>query len=118
MNDRIIIRGLRLRCTIGVEEWERHVIQELTSDLDLYFPLQTAGISDDIAQTINYKTLTKQIIQLAESSRFFLVEALAEAMANLCLQQGALQVRVQLEKPGALRFADSVGVEIHRSRQT
>lgn len=114
--DRILVRGLRLRCTIGIEAWERHVVQELVCNLDLWFPLQQAGQQDDIAHTINYKTLTKQVIALAENSRYYLVEALAEAIADLCLSSGALQTRVRVEKPGALRFADSVGVEIHRIR--
>lgn len=116
--DRIHIRDLRLRCIIGVHEWERHLQQEVRLDLTLDVDLEEAGRFDQLAATVDYKGLTKQVITLTESSSFFLVEALAAAIAELCLRGYPLvqRVRVRAEKPGALRFARSVGVDIQRER--
>jgi 2-amino-4-hydroxy-6-hydroxymethyldihydropteridine diphosphokinase len=74
-------------------------------------------VSDDIDDALNYRTLTKRVIEVVEGSRFFLVERLAAEVAALCLQDPRVEcVRVSVEKPGALRFARSVGVQIERSR--
>ena len=115
--DRIKIRDLRLRCVIGVQEWERDILQDVRIHVVLHADLSLAGHSDRIEETINYKTLCKAIIALTEHSRFFLVEALAEQIAALCLADLRVQrVKVTVEKPGALRFARTVGVTLRRSR--
>lgn len=115
--DRIVIRDLRLRCIIGVEPWERKTLQEVEIQITLDTRLRKAGKSDDLAKTINYRTLTKQIIALVEGSAFQLVEALAQAIADLCLKERRVRgVKVRVEKPGALRFARTVGVVIRRTR--
>ena len=78
--------------------------------------LAKAGQTDSIEHTVNYRTLTKQIISHVESSQRFTVEALATDIAGICLaQDGVASARVRVEKPGALRFARSVGVEIERT---
>lgn len=116
--DQIKIYGLHLRCIIGLQAWERKVLQDVHIDLILFADLAAAGKSDRIEATVNYKTLTKAIIALTEKSSFFLVEALAERLADLCLEDDRVQrVRISVEKPGALRFARSVGVSIERSRR-
>jgi len=113
--DQIIIRDLHLRCIIGIEDWEKKVMQDVIINLVLAADLQPAGRSDKIADTVNYKTLTKRIIAMTESSSYELVEALAENIATLCLETpGVEKARVSVEKPGALRFARSVGVTIER----
>ena len=115
--DRIHIRDLHLRCVIGIQEWERSVLQDVRINIVLHADLCPAGQSDQIEQTVNYKTLTKAIIAFTEQSQFFLVEALAEAIAQLCLADERVQrVKVSVEKPGALRFARSVGVTLRRQR--
>lgn len=115
--DQIKIRALHLRCVIGVQAWERTVLQDVMIDADLFADLSAAGHSDRIEETVNYKTLTKAMIALTENSSFFLVEALAERLAALCLEDARVQhVRLSVEKPGALRFARSVGVTLERSR--
>lgn len=117
--DQIKIRDLHLRCTIGIQEWERKVRQDVLIDVDLFADLSAAGQSDRIEDTVNYKTLSKAMIALTEHSSFFLVETLAEQLAALCLKDDQIQrVRISVEKPGALRFARSVGVIIERSRTT
>ncbi|MBF0402117.1 MAG: dihydroneopterin aldolase [Magnetococcales bacterium] len=115
--DRIKIRDLRLRCVIGVQEWERSVLQDVRIDVCLRADLSQAGKSDRIEDTVNYKTLSKAIIALTEQSQFFLVETLAERIAELCLADSRVyRVKVSVNKPGALRFAKTVGVVIKRDR--
>lgn len=115
--DRIQIHDLRLRCIIGTNDWEREQAQDVVINLALDADLQRAGSSDDIADTINYRTITKRIIAHVEASRYHLVEALAESIARLCLEDPrVVRAEVSVEKPGALRFARSVGVTIVRAR--
>jgi dihydroneopterin aldolase/2-amino-4-hydroxy-6-hydroxymethyldihydropteridine diphosphokinase len=117
MGDRILIRDLLLRAIIGINEEERHDRQDVLINLVLYGEFARAGQSDDIRDSINYRTVTKRVIRVVEDSSYFLVEKLAAEIAGVCLEQpGVEQVSVRVEKPGALRFARSVGVEIERTR--
>ncbi len=114
--DKIVIKDLLLRGVIGVNRWEREVQQDILLNITLSTDLREAGASDDIQHTVNYRTLTKEVISHVESSGRFTVEALAEDVASICLRHsGVSRVRVRVEKPGALRFARSVGVEIERA---
>jgi FolB domain-containing protein len=114
-SDRILIRDLLLRGIIGINDWEREKPQDILINLELYKDLRAAGASDDVADALNYRTLTKAVIAYVESSRHFLVEALAASIARICIvDHGAARAVVKVEKPGALRFAESVGVEISR----
>lgn len=115
--DRILISDLLVRCIIGIRDDERKEKQDVVINLSLAVDLQAAGKSDSIKDSVDYAALKKRIVALAESSRFFLVEALAEKIAELCLEHPAVhQALVRVEKPTALRFARSVGVEITRER--
>lgn len=117
MNDQIQIKDLLLRTIIGINEEERRNRQDVLINLVLYADTRAAGVSDDIDDTVNYRTITKRIIKLVEESTFYLVEKMAAAIAAICLEDPRVQeVSVRVEKPGALRFARSVGVEIHRTR--
>ena len=118
MTDRILIKDLFLRTIIGINGDERVNRQDVLINLVLETDTRPAGRSDDIADAVNYRTIVKDVIELVESSRFFLVERLAEEIAKLCLSDGRVQrVHVTIEKPAALRFAKSVGVAIERSRE-
>ena len=115
--DRIRIYDLLVRCILGINENERHEKQDVVINLTLYTDLHKAGKSDRIEDTVDYRALKKRILSMVEGSQYFLVEALAEAVAELGLdQQGVQQVDVCVEKPHALRFARSVAVEITRKR--
>lgn len=115
--DQILIKDLVARGIIGVNDSEREKPQEILINIIMFSDLRAAGKSDDIHDTVNYRTVSKQALAHAESARRFTVEALAADIANLCLAQpGVLKVRVRVEKPGAVRFASSVGVEIERER--
>ena len=115
--DQILIKDLVARGIIGVNDSEREKPQEILINIIMFSNLHAAGICDDIHDTINYRTIAKQALAHAENAKRFTVEALAADIANLCLAQpGVLKVRVRVEKPGAVRFASSVGVEIERER--
>ena len=114
--DRIIIKDLLLRGIIGINDWEREKRQDILINITLSGDLRAAGESDKIEDAINYRTLTKKIIQHVEESARYTVEALAADITKLCLSaEGVQRAQVRVEKPGALRFANSVGVEIERS---
>ncbi len=116
-SDRIVIRDLELRGIIGINDWEREHRQDILVNLELEVDTRAAAASDDIADSLNYRTLTKAVATLVDGSSFQLIEALAQAIARLAIVEfGARAVRVRVEKPGALRWARSVGVEIVRSR--
>ena len=117
MTDQVQIKDLFLRTIIGINEEERRNRQDVLINIVLYADTQAAGASDDIADAVNYRTITKHVIKLVEESRFYLVEKLAAEIAATCLEDPRVEaVTVRVEKPGALRFARSVGVEIHRTR--
>jgi FolB domain-containing protein len=115
--DKIYIEDLQLRTVIGVHDWERNIRQDLTLNLTLEVDLKKAGHSDAITDTVDYRTLTKSVIAFVEMSSFYLIEKLAETVAQIVLKtDGVAAVTVRVDKPGALRYARSAGVEIRRSR--
>ncbi len=116
-SDRIHIRGLRLSCIIGTEESERQKPQDLNFDLSLSMDLGQAGQSDRLEDTLDYASLADKVSSHVKESSYYLVERLAEAVADICLSDTRVkQVRVILQKPGALSRALSAGVEIVRTR--
>ena len=116
-SDRIHIRDLRARCIVGINPDERRSKQDVVINITLHAALRRAAASDDIADTVDYKGGKKDVLALVESSSFLLVERLAGRIAETCLAHAGVQrVRVLVEKPGALRFARTVGVEIFRDR--
>ncbi|HET6446955.1 MAG TPA: dihydroneopterin aldolase [candidate division Zixibacteria bacterium] len=115
--DKIIIKDLLLRGIVGINEDERANKQDILINLVIYSDTRPAAASDDISDAVNYRTITKRIIAHVEQSSDFLVERLAEDIAQFILRDfGVEKVIVRVEKPGALRFARSVGVEIVRER--
>lgn len=115
--DRILIRELTARCIIGLRPEERNVRQDVVVSLALSTDLGRAGKSDALGDSIDYRAIKKQVLALMEQSQFHLLEALAEAIAGACLETaGVDEVLVTVDKPGALRFARSVAVEIVRRR--
>ncbi len=115
--DRILIKDLMLRCVLGLSEEERREKQDVLINLILWTDLRPAAANDSIEDAVDYSAVKKRIITLVEGSQYHLAETLADRIARLCLEQNAVQqVQVTVEKPTALRFAHSVGVEIIRSR--
>jgi FolB domain-containing protein len=116
--DRILIQDLSARCILGINAEERREKQDVIVNLTLYADLAAAARSDRFEDTVDYRAIKKRVFSLVEQSEFFLVEALAQAIAHSCLQTAAVRrVQVRVDKPSALRFARSVAVEIDRSRE-
>lgn len=117
MTDQIQIKDLMLRTIVGINDEERRNRQDVLINIVLYADTRAAGASDDINDAVNYRTITKRVISLVEGSQFYLVERMAAEIAAICLDDARVQrAAVRVEKPGALRFARSVGVEIDRAR--
>ncbi|HSL43921.1 MAG TPA: dihydroneopterin aldolase [Anaerolineales bacterium] len=115
--DKVIIHDLLVRGIIGVNDWERKRAQDILINITLFTDTHRAAKTDNIADCVNYSTMSKRIQAHAESAARLTVEALANDLAKICLEdKGVQKVILRVEKPGAVRFAKSVGVEIERSR--
>lgn len=116
--DRIRINDLRVRSIVGINDWEQEKKQDVSISLTLHTDLRKAGASDQIEDTVDYKTLKKKIMGMVEATKFLLIERMAEEVAKLCLEDPKVErVDVTVDKLGALRFASSVAVEISRYRR-
>jgi 7,8-dihydroneopterin aldolase/epimerase/oxygenase len=115
--DIVFIEGLEIETLIGIYDWERRIRQPLLFDLELGFDNRKPAASDDIADTLDYKAISKRLVQYVSASSFGLVETLAERCAALVIEEfGVAWVRLKLSKPGAVRGARAVGVMIERQR--
>lgn len=115
--DKIIIRDLLVRGIIGINDWEREKKQDILINLTLRIDSRPAAGSDQVEDSLNYRSLTKAVVHHVEASSHHLVETLAAELARIAVMEfGAEEVTVRVEKPGALRFAKSVGIEILRDR--
>jgi 7,8-dihydroneopterin aldolase/epimerase/oxygenase len=115
--DRIFLRGLAAECIIGFIDWERRVRQTVVIDLELPVDCRHAAMTDEVADTLDYKKVAKRVLAFIEVSEFKLVETLAHRLALLILEEFAVEwVRISLNKPGAIRGSRDVGVVIERTR--
>jgi len=113
--DKIIIRDLSIRTIIGIFPEERKEKQDVIINIELNCELRQPGRSDNLNDTIDYKKIKKKILNLVENAEFHLLEALADAIANVCLaEKGIKSTNITVDKPGALRFARSVAVQVTR----
>ena len=116
--DQVIIKDLLVRGIIGINDWEREKPQDILINIVIFADLTAAGKLDDISHSINYRTIAKKAQTQAETAERLTVEALAADIAKICLEEpGVIKVRVKVEKPNAVRFARSVGVEVERSQE-
>jgi FolB domain-containing protein len=115
MMDQILIKDLLVRGVIGVNERERTQTQDILINVVLFTDTQKGAQTDRIEDCIDYRTVTKKILAYTEKAQRYTVEALAGDIAKICLEDASIQgARVRVEKPGAVRFTRSVGVEIER----
>lgn len=115
--DKIYITNLIARGIIGINDWEREKPQEIRINITLYADISRAGETDSLDSSVNYRTIAKKALALAEREAYYTVEALAHNIAKIALEEDGVQkVTVGVEKPGAVRFSESVGVEITRER--
>lgn len=115
--DKIYIRDLSLRCIIGIFPDEREKKQDILINVVIWADLSAAGKTDDIKDAVDYKQVTKAILAAIEPSSYFLIERIAQVVADICLTNTHVKrVRVTIDKPGALRFAKASAVSIYRER--
>lgn len=116
--DKVFIEALEIETVIGIYDWERTIRQPLLFDIEMGFDNRVPAASDAIADTLDYKAVSKRLIAFVSASNFGLVETLAERCAELILAEFPVaQLRLKLSKPGAVRGAKAVGVIIERSRE-
>jgi len=114
-SDQIIIKDLRVRGVLGVYDRERQQPGEIIINIVLFTDTRRAAETDDIADCVNYETAAQKVRAHVEKAAHFTVEALAEDLARLCLEEPRVKkARVRVEKPRAIDFANTVGVEIER----
>lgn len=116
--DIIFIQGLKTEAIIGIYDWEREQTQPLFFDIDLHLPVQDAANSDDINDTVDYKAVSDEVISLVKTSRFELIEALAETICRhiFSSHQAVQKIRLKVSKPQAVVETETVGLIIERQR--
>jgi dihydroneopterin aldolase len=115
--DKVFIEALEIDCVIGIYDWERSIRQPVSLDIEMAFDNRIPAASDQIEDTLDYKAVSKRLIQFVGDSSYGLVETLAEECARIIVQEfGVQHVRLKLSKLGAVRGARAVGVIVERSR--
>jgi dihydroneopterin aldolase len=113
--DIVFIEDLQVDTTIGIYDWERGIKQTLAFDIEMATDISKAAESDDIEYALNYKAVSKRIIQFVEDSEYLLVERVAEEVANIIIKEfGVPWLKLTLRKPGAVRGSKAVGIRIKR----
>jgi len=116
--DIIFLTGLTAECIIGIWDWERKVKQKVVVDLEMGADIRKAAASDHIDDTLDYKRVSKRVLQFVGDSQFQLVETLAESIARIIVTEFDVPwVRVKLNKQGAIRGSRDVGILIERRRE-
>jgi dihydroneopterin aldolase len=117
--DIVFIKGLKIDTVIGIYDWEKKIRQDVVLDIEMAFDISKAANSDDIKDTLDYKTIGKRIISFVQQAKFELVETLAEEVCNIITDEfGVKFVKLKLDKGDALRGATGVGVIIERGSKT
>ena len=117
MTTTICIKNLRLRTIIGIREFERSNKQDVIINATIEVDTARAAETDNIDDAYNYRTITKKIIDFVEQSNYFLLEKLAAKILEMILAEPrALAAEVEIDKPTALRFADSVSVKLSSNK--
>lgn len=115
--DKILINDLRVIGIVGIHDYERNTPQEIMINIRLSTNTRRAAETDDIHECVNYQTVAEQVKAHAETSKRLTVEALAEDIAQICLETPGVQgVTVRVEKTQAIAYTGSVGVEIEREK--
>lgn len=114
--DKIFLSALRVECVVGIWEWERRIKQTVVLDVEMATDIRRAAASDDIADTLDYKSVAKRLLSFVGESEYQLVETLTEHIARLIVTEFKVSwVKVRLNKLGAIRGARDVGIEIERT---
>ena len=114
----IRIKNLKLHTIIGINDWEKLQAQKIIVNIELHLPNELAATTDNIDDSLDYKCLKYEIISKVEKGKFLLLEKLAAFIADIAMQHPEVaKVVVEVDKPGALRYADSVSLELCRTRE-
>ena len=115
--DIVFIRGLKAKATIGVFDWERQIRQNLVLDLELKADAAAAAKTDKLEDAVDYKEISRRVVELVEESEHRLVETLAEEVAKMVRKEFKIGwLRLRIAKPFAVRAAQDVGVLIERGK--
>lgn len=115
--DKIFLRQLEVDAVIGIWDWEQRIRQTVRVDIEMSCDVRRAAATDSIETALNYKVVAKRLVEFIRSSRFHLVETLAEACARIVIREFDVEwVRIAVAKPAAIRGAREVGVIIERTR--
>ena len=109
----IKIKNLKIRCIIGINDWEKNHLQDLIINVHMEVDGHQVAKTDNIADTVNYKDIKHRIMDFVEHQKFNLVETLAHRLIKLLMEDKRIKrVIVEIDKPQALRFADSVSITV------
>ncbi len=116
--DIVYVRDLRINARIGIYDWEKSIQQQIRIDLEMAWDNTVPAASDDIKDTLNYKTVAQRVVQLVEADHYDLVERLAEQIASTLMTEMQVPwIRVTLGKPFAVKGSSEVGVQIERGQR-
>ncbi len=114
--DKVFINRLQIDTVIGVYNWEKEIQQRLFLDLEMDWDITKAAATDNYEHALCYETVSKRLIELVSAKPVELIETVAEMVADCLLREfNVTQVKVRVNKPGAVKQAAGAGVEITRS---
>ncbi|MFQ5634245.1 MAG: dihydroneopterin aldolase [Gammaproteobacteria bacterium] len=117
-NDTIFVTDLRIETIVGIWAWERALEQTVSIDLEMATDIRAAAASDDIDATLDYRAVSKRVVEFVQDSKFRLIETMAEKVAAMIREEFAVAwVRVSVHKPLAVRGSRDVGVSIERGER-
>lgn len=116
----IHVRNLRLRTFIGFNPEEMEKKQDVVINFEIDYAVGASALRDEVEDALNYKVVTKRVIRHVEEGRFLLLEKLVADVLAICSDHSSvIAARVTIDKPHALRFADSVSLTLeHRAERT
>lgn len=116
MKDKVLIKDLMVRGILGINPEERINKQDIVINVVMETDIRKASLSDNIVDAVNYRSVTKKIIDIIHSTEYFLIEKLSDSIIKMIFKEFDPEtILLRIEKPGALRFAKSVGVEVFRT---
>lgn len=114
----IFLHGIETNCVVGVWEWEKQITQKIIVDLDMASDIAKSASTDELEDTLNYKAVAENVIEMLEASRFQLIETMAEEVAKLVMEKfSSPWVKVRINKGGAVKHVANVGIEIQRGQR-
>ncbi len=114
--DIVFIQGLKIDTVIGIYDWERKIRQNIVLDIEMSADINAASKTDHINQALDYKAVSKRLIDFVQNSEFQLVETLAEQITQIVLKEFEVTwIKLTLNKGEVLTGAQGVGVIIERS---